>query len=76
MSFARNLSKKYGKKMLGIGVNASKSDSQRVTHKGSEAIGDFLGNKIANTFVEPVEEIIILSEKTEEILNELRQVLN
>ena len=49
--------------MLGIGINASKSDSQRVTHKGSEAIGDFLGNKIANTFVEPVEEIIILSEK-------------
>ena len=62
--------------MLGIGINALKSDSKRVTRKGSEATGEFLGNKIANTFVEPVEEIIILSEKTEEILTELRQVLN
>ena len=54
--------------------------------KVAEGIGELLGNKIADKIAKPkpipnenskdVEAIIIPSEKREEILNELRQVLN
>ena len=63
------------------GINASK----KVIHKIAGATGEFLGNKIADAVTKsyddkilkrkPVEEIIIPPEKREEILNELREVL-
>ena len=69
LSFARNLSNKYGKQLLDTGINASK----KVIHKVAEARGEFLGNKIADKVVKQkpiidenlrnVEEIIIPSEK-------------
>ena len=62
-------------------INAVKTASKNVDHKAVE----FLGNKIADAVTksnddkmvkqEPVEEIIIPIEKTEEVLNELRKVL-
>ena len=58
---------------------------QKVVHYAAEATGKFIGNKIADKFVKlkpvpdmnlrDIEEILILQEKREEILNELRQVL-
>ena len=66
-------------------LHALKTASKKVVHKAAEATGQFIGNKIANKIVKPkhaidenpknVEEIIILPEKREEIINELRQVL-
>ena len=66
-------------------LHALKTASKNVVHKAAEATGQFIGNKIANKIVKPkhaidenpknVEEIIILPEKREEIINELRQVL-
>ena len=67
------------------GLDALKTASKNVVHKAAEATGDFIGNKIADKIVKlkllsdknsiDVEEIIIPPEKREEILNELRQVL-
>ena len=88
-SFARNLSNKYGKKLLDSAtktrLDALKTPSKKVVHKAAEAIGEFIGNKIADKIVKSkpvsdansrnVEEIIIRPENGEEILNELRQVL-
>ena len=66
-------------------LHALKTASKNVVHKAAETTGQFIGNKIANKIVKPkhaidenpknVEEIIILPEKREEIINELRQVL-
>ena len=66
-------------------LHALKTASKNVVHKAAEATRQFIGNKIANKIVKPkhaidenpknVEEIIILPEKREEIINELRQVL-
>ena len=66
-------------------LHVLKTASKNVVHKAAEATGQFIGNKIANKIVKPkhaidenpknVEEIIILPEKREEIINELRQVL-
>ena len=80
LSFARNY-----KKLLDTGLDAAKTASKKVVHK----VGEFLGNKIADTvtktnddkIVKPdrnarnVVEIIIPPEKTDEILNKLRKVL-
>ena len=73
LSFAR----KYKKPLLNTGLDASK----KVVHKA----GEFIGNKVADAVTksnddniekkEPVEEIIISPEKTEEILSKLRKVL-
>ena len=62
-------------------LDALKTAFKKIVHK----TGEFLGNKIADTVTElsdykvvkqePAEEIIILPEKREEILNELREVL-
>ena len=69
--------RKYKKPLLDTGLNASK----KVVHE----VGEFLGNKIADTVnksndvsiekQEPNEEIIIPPEKREEILNKLRKIL-
>ena len=66
-------------------INALKTASKKLICKAAEATGEFLGNKIANKIVKQkpvtdensrnVEEIIIPPEKREEILNELRKIL-
>ena len=71
LSFIRGLSKKYRKKLLDTGVDALKTASIKVISKA----GEFIGNKIGDKILKPVEEIIIQPEKREEILNELKQVL-
>ena len=51
LSFARNLSNKYGKQLLDIatktGLYAAKTASKKVAHKTAEAIGELIANKIA-----------------------------
>ena len=79
MSFVNIFSEKYQKQLLDRGIDSLKTTSKYVIQK----TGEFLENKIAeavtnsnnNKIVKPVEEIIILPEKREDILNELRQVL-
>ena len=50
MSFAKNISNKYGKKLLDTAtkteLDASKTASKKVVHKTTEA-GELIGNKIA-----------------------------
>ena len=91
LSFARIPSDKYLKKLVDTAtearLDALKTASKRSRwYKANEATGEFIENKIAETrIMKPkpllaensidVEEIIILPEKREEILNELRQVL-
>ena len=81
MSFARNVSNKYGKELLDTGIDALKTVSKGVVHKAAETTGEFIENKIADKTVKEkpvihdVGEIIIPPEKREEIFNELRQVL-
>ena len=67
LSRARNLFNKYGKQLLDTvtktGIDALKSASKKVVHKTAEAIGELMGNKIADKIVKPsrnVKEIIIL----------------
>ena len=70
---------------MDTGLNSLKTTSKKVIHKVAEAACEFIGNKIAAKIVKPkhvtdecprnVQEIIIPSEKREEILNKLRQVL-
>ena len=88
MSFTGNLSNKHGKQFLDTatktGLDALKTASRKVVHKAVEATGEFIESKIADKIVKRkplinenlrnVEEMIILPEKREEILNELRQV--
>ena len=88
LSFARNLSSNYGKKLVDTasktGLDAAKITTEEVVHKTAEETGKFIGNKIVEKNVKSkpipdansgnVEEIVI-SEKREEILNALRQVL-
>ena len=88
MSFARNLSNKYGKQLFDTAtktwLDALKTAFKKVAHKIAEATGKFIGNKIADKIVKPkplpagnwknVEEIVVPPGKREEIFNELRQV--
>ena len=81
LSFARNLSGKYGKKLLDTatktGLDATKTAFKKVVHKTAEATGVLIGNKIAEKIVKPkpvpdlnsrnVEEIVIPTEKREEV---------
>ena len=65
--------------------DAAKSAFKKVVYKTAEGTGELTGNKIADKIVKlkpvldanlrNVEEIVIPPEKTQEILNELRQVL-
>ena len=89
MSFSRNLSHKYGKKLLitatKTGLDVAKAASKKVVHKTAEAKGEFIGNKIGEKIPKPkpvseansrnAEEIKIPPEEREVILNELRKVL-
>ena len=78
----RNISNKYKRQLLD--TDSLKTASKKVVHKAAEAIGEFIGVKIADKIVPKhvidenprnVEEIIIPPEKREEMLNELRQIL-
>ena len=89
MSFAENLSNKYGETLLDTatktGLGAEKTASKKVVHKTAEATGKLIGKKIAEKIVKPkhvpdensrnVEEIVISPDKRQEMLIELRQVL-
>ena len=75
MSFAKNLYNKYGKQLLDAGLDVLKTHSRKVVHKAVEITGKFIGYKIADKIVKPVEEIIFLIENTKEILHELQQIL-
>ena len=52
MSFARNIGKKYGKKIIDNSISAGKDFAKiagkKVLTKSAEAIGDMIGNKIAD----------------------------
>ena len=69
LSFAR----KYKKQLLNTWPGASK----KVVHEAGEFIGNKIGDAVNDGNVEkqPVEQIIIPSEKRNEILNKLRKVL-
>ena len=67
------------------GLDTLKSVSKKIVHKTAEAIGEFLGNKIANKIIKRklvhetnsrnVEKIVIPPQTTKEVLNKLSQVL-
>ena len=83
MSFLRNLSNKYEKKLLDTatkkGLDAQKAFPKNVIHKATEATFEFIGNKIADKSVKPnpvpdenlrnLEEIFIPPEKIETLKN-------
>ena len=81
LSFAR----KYKNQLSEIGLDSLKTASRKVIDKTAEGTSEFIGNKFADQIVKPkhlidenswnVEEIIIPTEKREEILNKLRQLL-
>ena len=52
LSFARKLGDKYSKKLIDTatktGIDATNTASKRVVQKTAEAIGDLIGNKIAD----------------------------
>ena len=52
LSFARNLSNKYGNQLLHTAARTG-IDAQKVVHKTVEGIGKFIGNKIADKIVKP-----------------------
>ena len=55
MSLARNLSNKYGKRLLDTatktGLDAVKPGSKKVIQKAAEETGELIGNKIADKIV-------------------------
>ena len=73
LSFARNFSNKYRKRMLDTGVDALKPASIKVVHKSADKI--VKTKLVIDENSRNVEEIIIPIEEREEIWNELRQVL-
>ena len=52
LSFAKNFSYKYGKKLMDTAtkteIDAAKTASKRVVQKTAEGTGDLIGNKIAD----------------------------
>ena len=85
MSFARKLGNRYSKKLIDTatktGIDAAKTASKRVVQKTVEATGDLIGNKIADkiTSIDKTkektnkpEEIYILSEKRQQIIDDVR----
>ena len=57
LSFPRNLSNKYGKKLLDTAtkkeLDALKTAPKKVVQIAAEATGEFLGNKITDKIVKP-----------------------
>ena len=89
MSFARNISNKYGNQLLDTatktGLDDLKSTPKLVAHKTAEATSEFIGNKIADEIVKTkhvpaensknVEQMVIPPGKRQKILKELRKFL-
>ena len=52
VSFAKTFGNRYGKKLMDTatktGIDAAKTTSKRIIQKTAEAIGDLIGNKIAD----------------------------
>ena len=82
LSFARKFWDKYGKKLMDTatktGMDGAKIACKRVVQKTAEAIGELIGNKIADKITsigkpkEKPEEIYIPPEKRQQIIDELR----
>ena len=87
LSFAKKLGNKYGKKLMDTStktvMDAEKIASKRVVQKAAEAIGDLIGNKIADKITsigkpkekektKEIEEIYIPPEKRQQIIDDLR----
>ena len=90
LSFARKFGDKCGKKLIDTatktGIDATKTASKRVVQKTTEAIGDLIGNEIAEKITligkskekekekpkEKPEEIYISPEKRQHIIDNLR----
>ena len=77
MLFTRNFSNKYANQLLNTGRDDSEIASKKVIRNEANATGKLIANKIAEKIIKSkdVEEIDIPTEKREETLNELRQVL-
>ena len=77
MLFTRNFSNKYANQLLNTGKDDSEIASKKVIRNEANATGILIANKIAEKIIKSkdVEEIDIPTEKREETLNELRQVL-
>ena len=83
--YLTNMEKRKWMLLQKTGLDAIKTTFKKEVHKAVESTGEFIGNKITDKIVKPkpvsdteeivIEEIVILPEKREEILNELRQVL-
>ena len=83
MPFARKFGDKYGKKLMDTakkaGIDAAKTTSKRAIQKTAEAMGDLIGNKIADKITsigkpkeKEIEEIYISPEKRQQIIDDLR----
>ena len=85
LSFARRFGNKYGIKLMDtatkIGIDAAKTASKRVVKKTAEATGDLIGIEIGDKITslgkpkekaKKVEEIFILSEKRQQIIDDLK----
>ena len=71
LSFTRNFSKKYIKRLLDTGLDSLKTASKKVFHE----TGKFLGNKISDVVTNlHHNEIVETKPHEEEILKELRQL--
>ena len=85
----RNLFDKYGEKVLNTATKTRlevlKTASKKEVHKTADATGEFMGMKTADKIVKPklvpndnwrnVEETVIPSDKKQEILTTLIQVI-
>ena len=63
LSFTRNLSKKYKKQLLDIGLGSLKNASKKGIHK----TGEFLRNKIAKAVTNSHDDKIVKTKPVEEI---------
>ena len=85
LSFARKFGEKHSKKLIDTasktGLDTAKTASKRVVQKTAEAIGDLIGNKIADKIpsigktkenTNKPEEIYIPLEKRQQIIDDLR----
>ena len=85
LSFARTFGDKYCKKLMDTatktGLDVVKTASKRVVQKNAEAIGDLIGNKVADKITsidilkektEIAEEIYISPEKQQQIIDDLK----
>ena len=65
--FARKLSHKYGNKLLDTGLDTLKTASKKI-HIAAEAAAAFIGNKLADKIVKPVEENFFSRKKRRNII--------